>query len=138
MQKYLQNPPQTEEEKLKEKVLCWSILNGNVIAFDSETYTQIHREFLFRQKHVENLTNHLMAIKKSFDVIQKVPHWVKVPTLIFHGTEDPIFPQDHGEALAKQIKGSKYILLNGFGHIPNAYFYDLFIENMKKHADLAL
>lgn len=134
MHQFLQSPPQTNEEKLEMRVNCWSILNGSVIPFEEERYRKIHREFLIRQKHPECLTNHLMAIKKSFNDIQTVPQAVKVPTLVFHGSEDPIFPLDHGEALAKLIKGSNYLLVQGFGHVPNSYFYDFFIENIKKHA----
>jgi pimeloyl-ACP methyl ester carboxylesterase len=62
----------------------------------------------------------------------EVPARVKAPTLIIHGTEDPILPPDHGEALAKAIPGSKYILQYGMGHVPNRVFYDLYIQEMKK------
>ena len=41
---------------------------------------------------------------------------VDVPTLIVHGTEDPIFPIDHGEALAKAIPGSTFVTWEGVGH----------------------
>ena len=39
-----------------------------------------------------------------------------MPTLIVHGTEDPIFPIDHGEALAKAIPGSRLVTWEGVGH----------------------
>ena len=41
---------------------------------------------------------------------------VDVPTLIAHGTEDPIFPYDHGEALARAIPGSTFVTWQGVGH----------------------
>ena len=36
-----------------------------------------------------------------------------VPTLVVHGTEDPIFPVGHGEALAREIPGAELLVLEG-------------------------
>ncbi len=92
MHKFLKNPPHTKEEQLEERIACWSILNGNSVSFEEALYRQIHQKFLERLRHPESLTNHLLAIKNSFRMIQSVPRQVKVPTLIIHGSEDPIFP----------------------------------------------
>jgi pimeloyl-ACP methyl ester carboxylesterase len=39
-----------------------------------------------------------------------------VPTLVVHGTEDPLFPHPHGEALAREIPGADLLTLEGAGH----------------------
>jgi pimeloyl-ACP methyl ester carboxylesterase len=39
-----------------------------------------------------------------------------VPTLVIHGTADPMFPIAHGEALAAEIPGATLLPLNGAGH----------------------
>jgi pimeloyl-ACP methyl ester carboxylesterase len=39
-----------------------------------------------------------------------------VPTLVIHGTADPMFPIGHGEALAREIPGAKLLTLEGAGH----------------------
>jgi pimeloyl-ACP methyl ester carboxylesterase len=39
-----------------------------------------------------------------------------VPTLVVHGTEDPVFPLGHGEALAREIPGAELLTLEGAGH----------------------
>jgi pimeloyl-ACP methyl ester carboxylesterase len=41
---------------------------------------------------------------------------IKVPTLVIHGTSDPLFPIAHGEALASTIKGSTFVPIDGGGH----------------------
>ncbi|MFC7876541.1 alpha/beta fold hydrolase [Isoptericola sp. NPDC057391] len=38
-----------------------------------------------------------------------------VPTLVVHGSEDPLFP-GHGAALAAQIPGARLLVLDGVGH----------------------
>ena len=41
---------------------------------------------------------------------------ITVPTLVIHGTADPMFPLAHGEALAEEIPGATLLLLEGAGH----------------------
>ncbi len=41
---------------------------------------------------------------------------ISVPTLVVHGTADPMFPVAHGEALAAAIPGARLLLLDGAGH----------------------
>jgi pimeloyl-ACP methyl ester carboxylesterase len=46
---------------------------------------------------------------------------IRVPTLILHGTEDPLFPFEHGIALANEIPDTRLVLLDGTGHeLPRA------------------
>jgi len=130
MHKFLNEPAKNQEEALEQRLEAWQILSGFTVPFETERYREIHKEFLSRLKHPESLTNHLEAIKRSFDLIATVPSQVKVPTLIFHGTVDPINPPDHGESLARAIQGSKYIQVEGFGHVPNKAFYDLFVSEI--------
>ena len=39
-----------------------------------------------------------------------------MPTLVLHGTADPLFPYPHGEALAQEISGARLVPLEGMGH----------------------
>ncbi|MEU5989853.1 alpha/beta fold hydrolase [Spirillospora sp. NPDC047418] len=41
---------------------------------------------------------------------------VAVPTVVIHGTADPMFPIEHGEALAEEIPGAAFVRLKGAGH----------------------
>ncbi len=41
---------------------------------------------------------------------------VGVPTLVIHGTEDPLFPYAHALALAKEIPGAHLLALEQTGH----------------------
>jgi pimeloyl-ACP methyl ester carboxylesterase len=47
---------------------------------------------------------------------------IKVPTLILHGTQDPVFDRSHPETLAAEIPDARLIWLDGVGHEypPNA------------------
>jgi len=41
---------------------------------------------------------------------------IAAPTLVIHGTADPMFPPAHGEALAGEIRGARLLRLDGAGH----------------------
>jgi pimeloyl-ACP methyl ester carboxylesterase len=41
---------------------------------------------------------------------------LSVPTLVLHGTEDPLFPYAHAEALAAEIPGTRLLPLEEVGH----------------------
>ncbi|MFI5670852.1 alpha/beta fold hydrolase [Streptomyces sp. NPDC051704] len=41
---------------------------------------------------------------------------IAVPTLVIHGTADPMFPLPHGEALAEEIPGARLLALRDAGH----------------------
>jgi pimeloyl-ACP methyl ester carboxylesterase len=41
---------------------------------------------------------------------------IDVPTLVIHGSADPMFPVEHGQALAREIPGARLLTLEGAGH----------------------
>jgi pimeloyl-ACP methyl ester carboxylesterase len=41
---------------------------------------------------------------------------LEAPTLVIHGTDDPLFPVEHGEALAREIPHARLLRLEGVGH----------------------
>ena len=43
-------------------------------------------------------------------------HEMKAPLLVIHGTADPVYPIEHGVALADAVAGAKLVRLDGGGH----------------------
>jgi pimeloyl-ACP methyl ester carboxylesterase len=61
---------------------------------------------------------------------------IEMPTLIIHGTEDPLIPIDHGILLADNIPGAKKLILKGVGHeIPDELLAEI-IPVMSAHFKL--
>jgi pimeloyl-ACP methyl ester carboxylesterase len=52
---------------------------------------------------------------------------IRAATVVVHGTADPMFPLDHGRALAAAIPGARLLALDGFGHaaLPRRFWPDL-------------
>lgn len=81
----------------------------------------------------EDLTREIA--ERTFDTTVSLPHqlikttmfepaepWrdrlgdIAAPTLVIHGSEDPMFPLRHGEAVAREIAHAQLLVLNGVGH----------------------
>ena len=59
---------------------------------------------------------------------------IAAPTLVLHGTRDPLFPLGHGEALARAIPGARLIALEGMGHqVPPPELWDVFVPALVAH-----
>jgi len=56
-----------------------------------------------------------------------------VPTLVVHGTADPMFPPAHGEALAAEIPGAGLLLLDGAGHGVDRADWDAVVAAIIEH-----
>lgn len=56
-----------------------------------------------------------------------------VPTLVLHGTEDPMFPYEHGQALAAAIPGARLVPLERTGHEIPEVAWDVAIPEILRH-----
>lgn len=57
-----------------------------------------------------------------------------VPTLVLHGTADPMFPLPHGQALAHALPGAHFLELDGVGHqLPPPRRWDLVVDALIEH-----
>jgi pimeloyl-ACP methyl ester carboxylesterase len=59
---------------------------------------------------------------------------VSAPTLVLHGTEDPLFPIEHGETLAAEIPRARLLPLEGGGHeMPPRPLWDRVVAAILEH-----
>jgi pimeloyl-ACP methyl ester carboxylesterase len=63
---------------------------------------------------------------------------IAAPTLVVHGTEDPMFPYEHAVALASEIPGAELLPLEGMGHeyFPR-YTWDVVVPALLRHTGAA-
>lgn len=59
---------------------------------------------------------------------------VTAPTLVAHGTADPLFPFGHAEALAREIPDAELLPLPGVGHqMPPRAVWDVLVPALLRH-----
>ena len=57
-----------------------------------------------------------------------------LPTLVLHGTADPMLPPAHGKALADTIPGARLIELDDVGHqLPPPHTWELLVNTLIEH-----
>jgi pimeloyl-ACP methyl ester carboxylesterase len=90
-------------------------LVGSRFPFDEEGQRALAVAEVSRARDIRSAGNHALAIGHT-------PAWrtrlgdVTTPTLVIHGTDDPILPFPHGEALAAEIPGARLEPMPGIGH----------------------
>ena len=67
---------------------------------------------------VEGAVGALLAMKERPDSTATLAE-IRVPTLIIHGADDQIIPLAEAQAMHKAIKGSKLVVIEDAGHLPN-------------------
>ncbi|NDH77127.1 MAG: alpha/beta hydrolase, partial [Actinobacteria bacterium] len=58
---------------------------------------------------------------------------IRQPTLVVHGTADPVFPIEHGRALATGIDGAVLLEVDRLGHETPAPMLDEFVPVLIEH-----
>ena len=76
--------------------------------------------------------NHGMVFASSEPFLDRLGT-ISVPTLVIHGTEDPIVPYDHGQAIADGIPGAVLLTMTGVGHWLPRPEYDRLVAAILEH-----
>jgi pimeloyl-ACP methyl ester carboxylesterase len=85
------------------------------LPFDEAGQRALVARVVDRTINIESsMKNHWLL--EEGEPVRKPVSGITAPTLVFHGTEDPVFPYEHGQALAREIPGARLVRLEGAGH----------------------
>jgi pimeloyl-ACP methyl ester carboxylesterase len=105
----------SDQESVIEYMVAYQrMLAGGVRPFDEAAWRELVRREVERARSVAASENHRLVAEG--DVPSKPISSIAVPTLVIHGTADPMFPLAHGRALAEEIPGARLLTLGGAGH----------------------
>lgn len=111
-----QTPRTSRDEQLASAVETWRVLNGDELPFDENAARRNVELSYDRASDPAAAANHdLAASRMSADRLVPLSS-IKAPSLIVHGTADPLRPLPHGEAVAAQIPGARMQPVPGMGH----------------------
>ena len=90
------------------------VLAGDQRVFDEAAARDLVRADVERADNFAAAQNHelLADDEQRHDSVSSIT----APTLVIHGTADPMFPLAHGKALADEIPGAQFLPLAGAGH----------------------
>ena len=128
----LTRPPADREGFAEFVVGAWRVIGSPGFEVDEEALRARGRASFDRGIHPEGTARQLVAILASGDRTAELAK-LDVPTLVIHGTEDPLIDVSGGRATAAAISGAELVLIEGMGHdLPRALwprFVDLIARN---------
>jgi pimeloyl-ACP methyl ester carboxylesterase len=105
----------SDRDSVVEYLVGYSrMLAGGARPFDEAAVRELVRRDVERAHNIASSENH--AALPEGEVPQAPVSSIDVPTLVIHGTADPMFPLEHGQALAGEIPGARLLTLEGAGH----------------------
>jgi pimeloyl-ACP methyl ester carboxylesterase len=107
--------PRQREAYIEYMLVLFKAMAGQGYAFDEEWTRMITTRAYDRSFSPEGTARQLMAILAQKDR-KKALASVKAPTLVIHGTDDPVVPAEAGRDTADAIPGAQLMLIEGMGH----------------------
>lgn len=106
-------------------------LAGGGRPFDEAAARELLRRDMERARNHRSVDNHELMPDGSRS--RGPLSSIAAPTLVIHGTADPLFPPAHGEALAEEIPGATLLLLEGAGHSVDPADWQAIVDAIARH-----
>jgi pimeloyl-ACP methyl ester carboxylesterase len=101
----------SDRDSVIEYLVDYSRLLAGERPFDEAGLRALARRDIGRARDFRAAQNHDLLHDES-----RSREALSSPTLVIHGTADPMFPVGHGEALAEEIPDARLLRLEGAGH----------------------
>ncbi len=129
-------PPASKEEYFARFAHTWKVLRVGSFPED-EALDRARAERTFaRGLNPAGVGRQLRAILASGNRKQRLAS-VKAPTLVIHGTVDPLVRPEGGKDTAASIPGAKLLMIEGMGHALPIPMWPQIIDAIDKHAHAA-
>jgi pimeloyl-ACP methyl ester carboxylesterase len=106
-------------------------LAGGERPFDETAARELVCRDVERARNIAASENH--AVLPEGELPQAPLSSIAVPTLVIHGTADPVFPLEHGQALAEEIPGARLLTLDGAGHGVDRTDWETIVRAILEH-----
>jgi pimeloyl-ACP methyl ester carboxylesterase len=106
-------------------------LAGGQRPFDETAVRTLARRDVARARNIAAAQNHdaIPDGNRSREPLSSIT----APTLVIHGTADPMFPVEHGEALAEEIPGARLLTLERAGHGVDRADWETIVSAIVEH-----
>lgn len=100
---------------------------------DSAAIADLIARDMKRSHDFRSVTNHFMLLGGD-DAPDLKAADIRAPVLVIHGTSDPLFPIEHGEAFARTAPGARLVRIEGGGHEIHPLDIDEIVAAIAQHA----
>jgi pimeloyl-ACP methyl ester carboxylesterase len=125
----------SDAESVIEYLVDYSrVLAGGERPFDEAALRKLARRDIERARNFAAAQNH-GAMPNDERPRERLSS-IAAPTLVIHGTADPMFPLEHGEALAGEITTASLLPLEGAGHGVDRANWETLVRAILEHTGL--
>jgi pimeloyl-ACP methyl ester carboxylesterase len=129
-------PPKSKEEYLARHGKTWKVLRAGSFPEDEALDPARAERTYARGLSPAGTGRQLRAILASGSRKERLRS-VKAPTLVIHGTVDPLVHPAGGKDTAASIPGAKLVMIEGMGHALPLQVWSQIIDAIDKHAHAA-
>jgi len=136
LQDFVGEVPEDRDAFIDWTLRKYEVVSGSLEAFDKKARAERAELEFARARNLQAMNNHALAVNRSPVSGRALLGGLDVPTLVVHGTEDPLLPYAHGKAIAEIIPGAKLLTIERMGHdLPRAAWYQI-IEAIVQHTTI--
>ena len=126
-------PPNEREANIEHMLGVFKTIAGPGFPLDEKWTRKIMAKSYDRCFYPQGMVRQLVAILTQVNRVPALAS-VKAPTLVVHGTSDPLVPVEGGKDTAKAIPGAQLMLIEGMGHdLPHGGAWPRIVEAIAAH-----
>jgi pimeloyl-ACP methyl ester carboxylesterase len=129
-------PAKTRDEYIARFAQTWKILRGGSFPLDEAKDRERAKRTFDRGLNPAGVGRQLRATLASGSRKERLRS-VKTPTLVIHGTVDPLVRPEGGKETAASIPGAKLLMIDGMGHALPIPMWPQIIDAIATHAQAA-
>jgi pimeloyl-ACP methyl ester carboxylesterase len=135
--KQLNRPtPTTREAIIEDRVNNFRILHGPFFPFDEKKWRELATASYERSHYPPGYSRQFVAIRATGNIKPALSS-IRVPTLVIHGSEDPLVPVEGGKDTAEAIPGAELLIIEGMGHSIPIQVWPKIVDAITKNASKA-
>lgn len=126
-------PPNEREAYIESRLGIMKTIAGPGFPLDEKWARKITAESYDRCFYPQGIVRQFVAILMQPNRVPALAS-VEVPTLVVHGTDDPLVPLEGGMDTAKAIPGAQLMLIDGMGHnMPHGGAWHRIVDAIDTH-----
>ena len=128
-------PPEEREANIVNAVIMWRVFWGS-LEFDEDMIRKRAVASFDRAFYPKGTIRQHAAIIASGNRKPRLAS-ITAPTLVIHGSEDPLLPVEHGKDTAEAIPSAEMLIVDGMGHcLPKAVWPQI-VDAIAYHTGVA-
>ncbi|UCD85991.1 MAG: alpha/beta fold hydrolase [Deltaproteobacteria bacterium] len=128
--------PEKREDYIEYAVDACRVFAGKGFRFDEQGVREIMARSYDRCFYPQGTVRQLMAVL-SHGSRKEALASVKTPTLVIHGSDDPLVPVEWGKDTAKAVPGAELLIIEGMGHEMPVEVWPRLVEAISEHTEKA-